>query len=151
MADRGLKDHEIASLVNAIRDAVAPICPAQSLRVLVREAVTKHLESIGRRIDALTETPNPDSNLTASPGLVPRLRGEWATLTMDADADLWRLRREAADEIERLRVIADVDRLRQSLVVKLTLLIGATRTPRISKREIEAALERAIKEIEEWK
>lgn len=49
---RGLKDHEIASLVNAIRDVVAPICSVQSLRVIVREAAVKHLEAIGRRIDA---------------------------------------------------------------------------------------------------
>lgn len=44
----------------------------------------------------------------------------------------------------------DVDRLREAIVVKLTLLIGATRMPRVSKKQIEAALEQAIKDVQGW-
>ena len=49
----------------------------------------------------MNDKPHPKT--TAGPGLVPRLRGLWATITMDERADTWRLRLEAADEIERLR------------------------------------------------
>ena len=36
-------------------------------------------------------------------GLPQRLRGEWASITTDEAAAVWALRKEAADEIERLR------------------------------------------------
>jgi hypothetical protein len=45
----------------------------------------------------------------------------------------------------------DAEKLRQFIVIKLTLLVGATRMPRVSKKQIEAAVEQAIKEIEGWK
>lgn len=44
----------------------------------------------------------------------------------------------------------DAERLREFIVIKLTLLVGAARTPGISKKRIEQSLEEAIKEIEKW-
>lgn len=48
---RGLKDNEIAELVNAIRDAVAPITKHQCLRELVSKATVNYLKSEGLKID----------------------------------------------------------------------------------------------------
>lgn len=48
---QGLKDHEIAILVNAIRDALKPMCPYQCLREVIQTATIKCLEGIDRRID----------------------------------------------------------------------------------------------------
>jgi hypothetical protein len=45
----------------------------------------------------------------------------------------------------------DADRLRDFVTVKLTLLVGAARMPRVSKKQIEQALEKAIREVEGWK
>ena len=48
---KGLKDHEIQELVNAIRDNVEPLTKAQQLRERIASATTKYLESKGLRID----------------------------------------------------------------------------------------------------
>ena len=48
---RGLKDHEIQELVNAVRDEVQPIATAQCLRELISRAVVQYLEGKGLRRD----------------------------------------------------------------------------------------------------
>ena len=45
--ERGLKDHEIAQLVNAIRDNVVPICASQQLRARIESALTSKLGETG--------------------------------------------------------------------------------------------------------
>jgi hypothetical protein len=47
--------------------------------------------------------------------------------------------------------MSEADRLREFIIMRLTLLVGATRMPRVSKKDIEQSIERAIKEIEGWK
>ena len=42
---KGLKDHEIAELVNAVKVELKPYCPFDCLRVLIHNAVMKYLES----------------------------------------------------------------------------------------------------------
>lgn len=49
---RGLKDHQIQLLVNAIRDEVQHLTPVQSLRNIIAKAVVKYLEENNLRIDA---------------------------------------------------------------------------------------------------
>ena len=50
-AVRGLKDHQIQELVNAIRDATAPMIPHQCLREVISSAALRYLEAKGLRID----------------------------------------------------------------------------------------------------
>lgn len=52
---RGLKDGEIALIVNAISANVRPICTNQSLRARVSEAVVLTLDTLGLRIDGHDE------------------------------------------------------------------------------------------------
>lgn len=47
----GLKDHEIAGLVNAVRDNLKAIIPHQCLRELIHQSVTGYLEKNQLRID----------------------------------------------------------------------------------------------------
>ncbi len=48
---KGLKDHEIQELINAVRDATKPMIPHQCLREVIARAVTTYLESKDLRID----------------------------------------------------------------------------------------------------
>jgi len=50
---RGLKDHEISELVNAVRDAVAPVTQHQCSRELISRAVVNYLKSNGLKIDSV--------------------------------------------------------------------------------------------------
>ena len=50
---KGLKDHEVQELINAVRDSVAaklPNCP-QCLREIISGAIVPYLESKDLRID----------------------------------------------------------------------------------------------------
>ena len=60
-------------------------------------------------------TEPASAHARAREGLPQRLRGEWASLTTNPDADLWRLRREAADEIDRLR--SENEGMRQNFMI----------------------------------
>ena len=51
-ANNGLKDHEIAGLVNKLRDDLKPYSVFQCLREVISSTTMKYLESIGKRIDA---------------------------------------------------------------------------------------------------
>lgn len=48
---QGLKDHQIAKLVNEIRDELKPICEFHCLRELIVRAVMRSLEEQDLRID----------------------------------------------------------------------------------------------------
>ena len=48
---RGLKDHQIQQLVNAVRDAIKPLTPVQSLRDRVDKATLRYLQENNLRID----------------------------------------------------------------------------------------------------
>jgi hypothetical protein len=72
-------------------------------------------------------------------GLVPRLRGEWATLTIDPEGDVWRLRREAAAALERLRA----DNLLMAQALQGISPDANTMTPAEAADRV-AAVERAI-------
>lgn len=48
---KGLKDHEIQELVNAIRDKIQPLTTVQCLREMISSTVCEYLESKNLRID----------------------------------------------------------------------------------------------------
>lgn len=48
----GLKDHEIAGLVNAVTEKMLPLTGLQSTRGLIAAVVVDYLEEEGLRIDA---------------------------------------------------------------------------------------------------
>jgi hypothetical protein len=50
---RGLKDHEIQEMVNAIRDALGPMIRYQCLREVISTAAIKYLTEKDLRIDAI--------------------------------------------------------------------------------------------------
>jgi hypothetical protein len=52
MMQPGLKDHQIAQLVNAVRDEVKVLVPHQCLRQVIADAVVRYLEEAGLRIDS---------------------------------------------------------------------------------------------------
>lgn len=45
----------------------------------------------------------------------------------------------------------EAEKLREQVIIKLTMLIGACRSPKIRKSEIEESIERFIKELEKKK
>ena len=61
----GLKDHEIARVVNAVRDELKPLVQHQCLREMVSKAVVSELEVMGRRIDKQSDQ-NPISSAGGS-------------------------------------------------------------------------------------
>lgn len=48
---KGLKDHEIQELVNALRDKLEPLTPVQALREMISSTVCNYLEENELRID----------------------------------------------------------------------------------------------------
>jgi hypothetical protein len=52
MGRRGLKDDEIKSVVNVIRDNVRPICESEQLRGRIAAAMTDQLGKMNLRYDA---------------------------------------------------------------------------------------------------
>lgn len=54
---RGLKDHEIAKLINDITEEIQPISKVEWTRAKVHEATIKSLEEQGLRIDKEKKTP----------------------------------------------------------------------------------------------
>ena len=65
---RGLKDHEIARLVNAIRDELSPICTSQQLRGRIAAALTWTLLEMGLCLDH-AEAVRPQADRTGIPTL----------------------------------------------------------------------------------
>ena len=47
----GLKDHQIALLVNSLRESLSHLIPHQCLRELIQQSVVKYLEDNNLRID----------------------------------------------------------------------------------------------------
>ncbi len=51
MIKPGLKDHQIAALVNAVAEELRPLVPHECLRQVISQAATAHLEQNGLRLD----------------------------------------------------------------------------------------------------
>ena len=73
--ERGLKDHEIAQLVNAIRDNVVPICASQQLRARIESALTSKLGEMGLRLDGPQQAAVRLVRRLAPCGCMPQVPG----------------------------------------------------------------------------